>query len=44
MGNPILDAAFEKHVQDYLCSESYDFLKAVREYLESIGPSVMTLT
>ena len=30
MGFPALDHAFEKHVQDYLCSESYDFLKAVR--------------
>lgn len=29
MSEPAMDAAFEKHVQDYLCSESYDFLKAV---------------
>ena len=29
MNNPILDQAFEKHVQDYLCSESYDFVKEV---------------
>lgn len=30
MNFPPLDHAFEKHVQDYLCSESYDFLKEVR--------------
>eukprot|EP00904_Undaria_pinnatifida_P007959 jgi/Undpi1/4293/HiC_scaffold_17.g07659.m1 len=30
---PILDEAFAKHVQDYLCSESYDFLKAVDRYI-----------
>ena len=30
MAFPPLDHAFEKHVQDYLCSESYDFLKEVR--------------
>lgn len=30
MSFPALDHAFEKHVQNYLCSESYDFLKAVR--------------
>lgn len=30
MAHPPMDLAFEKHVQDYLCSESYDFLKAVR--------------
>ncbi|CAB1117956.1 unnamed protein product [Ectocarpus sp. CCAP 1310/34] len=29
MSNPMLDPAFEKHVQDYLCSESYDFVKEV---------------
>lgn len=29
---PILDEAFAKHVQDYLCSESYDFLKAVSPF------------
>lgn len=29
MDNPTMDQAFEKHVQDYLCSESYDFLKDV---------------
>lgn len=31
MAEPILDQAFEKHVQDFLCSESYDFLKEVRQ-------------
>lgn len=29
MADPILDQAFEKHAQDYLCSESYDFIKEV---------------
>ena len=29
MGNPILDKAFEKHVRDFLCSESYCFIKEV---------------
>ncbi|CAM9558470.1 unnamed protein product [Ectocarpus sp. 4 AP-2014] len=33
MSNPILDQAFEKHVQDYLCSESYDFVKEVERYV-----------
>ncbi len=33
MAHPILDQAFEKHAQDYLCSESYDFIKEVREQL-----------
>ena len=32
MACPILDEAFEKHVQDYLCSESYDFLKAASDF------------
>lgn len=31
MAHPILDQAFEKHAQDYLCSESYDFIKEVRD-------------
>ncbi|CAM9413480.1 unnamed protein product [Ectocarpus sp. 8 AP-2014] len=30
MSHPILDRAFEKHVQDYLCFESYDFVKETR--------------
>eukprot|EP00903_Cladosiphon_okamuranus_P009461 g9020.t1 len=34
MSNAVLDLAFEKHAQDYLCSESYDFLKEVECYLE----------
>lgn len=29
MSNNILDEAFEKHAQGYLCTESYDFLKEV---------------
>ncbi|CAM9985464.1 unnamed protein product, partial [Ectocarpus fasciculatus] len=33
MNTPILDQAFEKHVQDYLCSESYDFVKEVERYV-----------
>ncbi|CAB1102890.1 unnamed protein product [Ectocarpus sp. CCAP 1310/34] len=33
MSHPILDRAFEKHVQDYLCLESYDFVKIVDMYI-----------
>lgn len=29
MSSQTMDTAFEKHVQDFLCSESYEFLKAV---------------
>ena len=29
MGDPVLDQAFEEHTRDYLCSESYDFIKEV---------------
>ncbi|CAB1108588.1 unnamed protein product [Ectocarpus sp. CCAP 1310/34] len=33
MSNPVLDQAFEKHAQDYLCSESYDFIQEVGCYV-----------
>ncbi|CAM9097690.1 unnamed protein product, partial [Hapterophycus canaliculatus] len=33
MSNPMLDQAFEKHVKEYLCSESYDFIKEVEKYI-----------
>ncbi len=29
MSHPVLDQAFENHARDYLCSESYDFIKEV---------------
>ena len=29
MSNDLLDQAFETHAQDYLCSESYDYIKEV---------------
>ncbi|CAN0272958.1 unnamed protein product, partial [Discosporangium mesarthrocarpum] len=34
MEDVAMDPAFEKHVQDFLCSESYDFLKQVDRYVE----------
>lgn len=40
MSHPVLDEAFEKHVQAHLCSESYDFIKEVSAklpYLNSIS-------
>lgn len=37
MAVPLMDEAFEKHVQDFLCSESYDFLKEVGARLLSAG-------
>ncbi|CAM9617718.1 unnamed protein product [Ectocarpus fasciculatus] len=33
MSHPILDRAFEMHVQDHLCLESYDFVKEVAQYV-----------
>lgn len=37
MSNSILDQAFEKHAQDYLCSESYDFPKEVSINTEPVN-------
>ncbi|CAM9819244.1 unnamed protein product, partial [Choristocarpus tenellus] len=37
MEDDYLDPAFEKHVQDFLCSESYDFLKEATAYRKRRG-------
>lgn len=44
MCHPVLDEVFEKHVQGYLCSEPYDFLKEVSARSYAPEEQVIELT